>query len=46
VRKLRVKLEDALPSWRFIHAHFGFGYRLAAEANGRSQLDHTTATTE
>ncbi len=31
VRKLRVKLEDALPSWRFIHTHFGFGYRLAAE---------------
>ena len=31
VRKLRVKLEDALPAWRFIHTHFGFGYRLAAE---------------
>ena len=31
VRKLRVKLEDALPGWRFIHTHFGFGYRLAAE---------------
>jgi DNA-binding response OmpR family regulator len=31
VRKLRVKLEQALPSWRFIHTHFGFGYRLAAE---------------
>jgi DNA-binding response OmpR family regulator len=38
VRKLRVKLEAALPGWRFIHTHFGFGYRLAAEqqlANGR-----------
>jgi DNA-binding response OmpR family regulator len=47
VRKLRVKLEDALPGWRFIHTHFGFGYRLAAEMiTGRSQLDHTTATTE
>jgi DNA-binding response OmpR family regulator len=34
VRKLRVKLEDALPSWRFIHTHFGFGYRLAAESTG------------
>lgn len=38
VRKLRVKLEEALPGWRFIHTHFGFGYRLAAEpeqnANG------------
>lgn len=31
VRKLRVKLEDALPGWRFIHTHFGFGYRLSAE---------------
>ena len=31
VRKLRVKLEQALPGWRFIHTHFGFGYRLAAE---------------
>jgi DNA-binding response OmpR family regulator len=39
VRKLRVKLEGALPGWRFIHTHFGFGYRLAAEhqqdENGR-----------
>jgi len=38
VRKLRVKLDAALPRWRFIHTHFGFGYRLAAEqqpANGR-----------
>jgi DNA-binding response OmpR family regulator len=31
VRRLRVKLEEALPEWRFIHTHFGFGYRLAAE---------------
>lgn len=31
VRKLRVKLEVPLPRWRFIHTHFGFGYRLAAE---------------
>jgi DNA-binding response OmpR family regulator len=31
IRKLRVKLELALPGWRFIHTHFGFGYRLAAE---------------
>jgi DNA-binding response OmpR family regulator len=38
VRKLRVKLEAALPDWSFIHTHFGFGYRLTAErkpqANG------------
>lgn len=31
VRKLRVKLEVALPGWSFIHTHFGFGYRIAAE---------------
>jgi DNA-binding response OmpR family regulator len=32
VRKLRVKLEAALPGWSFIHTHFGLGYRLAADA--------------
>jgi DNA-binding response OmpR family regulator len=31
VHKLRTKLADALPGWRFIHTHFGFGYRLAPE---------------
>jgi DNA-binding response OmpR family regulator len=31
VRKLRCKLEAALTGWSFIHTHFGFGYRLAAE---------------
>lgn len=31
VRRLRVKLERALPGWSFIHTHFGFGYRLAPE---------------
>ena len=41
VRKLRVKLEDALPSWRFIHTHFGFGYRLEPTL---SRSFHTTAT--
>ncbi|HEX3974877.1 MAG TPA: response regulator transcription factor [Solirubrobacteraceae bacterium] len=32
VRKLRVKLEAALPGWSFIHTHFGLGYRLAADS--------------
>jgi DNA-binding response OmpR family regulator len=45
VRKLRVKLDAALPGWRFIHTHFGFGYRLSAErrqtTTSRSQVDHT-----
>jgi DNA-binding response OmpR family regulator len=40
VRKLRVKLQQALPGWRFIHTHFGFGYRLSAERAAHSQLVH------
>jgi DNA-binding response OmpR family regulator len=31
VRKLRQKLEGASPQWRYIHTHFGVGYRFAAE---------------
>jgi DNA-binding response OmpR family regulator len=31
VGKLRLKLERALPGHRFIHTHFGFGYRFAPE---------------
>jgi len=31
VRKLRSKLEQASPGWRYIHTHFGVGYRFAAE---------------
>jgi DNA-binding response OmpR family regulator len=41
IRKLRAKLELALPEWRFIHTHFGFGYRFAPEP---SQVFHTPAT--
>ncbi len=46
VRRLRVKLEQVQPDWRFIHTHFGFGYRLSPEpaeaASGPqlSQPDH------
>jgi DNA-binding response OmpR family regulator len=32
VRKLRQKLEKASPHWRYIHTHFGIGYRFAAES--------------
>src|SRR5207253_6961770 len=32
VRKLRQKLEKASPEWRYIHTHFGVGYRFAAES--------------
>ena len=32
VGKLRQKLENAVPGRRFIHTHFGFGYRFADDA--------------
>ena len=32
VGKLRQKLDEALPGTRFIHTHFGFGYRLQPDA--------------
>jgi DNA-binding response OmpR family regulator len=41
VRKLRQKLERVSPEWRYIHTHFGIGYRFAAEpsdAKESSQL--------
>jgi hypothetical protein len=31
VRKLRTKLERVSPDWRYVHTHFGVGYRFAAE---------------
>jgi DNA-binding response OmpR family regulator len=31
VHKLRRKLEQASPQWRYVHTHFGVGYRFAAE---------------
>jgi DNA-binding winged helix-turn-helix (wHTH) protein len=31
VRKLRQKLERHSPKWRYIHTHFGIGYRLQPE---------------
>jgi DNA-binding response OmpR family regulator len=41
VHKLRSKLAESLPEWRFIHTHFGFGYRFAPE---RSHHFHNSAT--
>jgi DNA-binding response OmpR family regulator len=34
VRKLRQKLEQLSPDWRYVHTHFGVGYRFAAERVG------------
>lgn len=42
VRRLRVKLERVLPSWRFIHTHFALGYRLAPELAHRPENSFTT----
>ena len=35
VRKLRHKLEQLSPVWRYVHTHFGVGYRFAAERVGQ-----------
>lgn len=32
VRKLRKKLEGSSPGWRYLHTHFGVGYRFEPEA--------------
>jgi DNA-binding response OmpR family regulator len=42
VGKLRQKLDEALPGQSFIHTHFGFGYRFAAEPV--LQVFHNAAT--
>ena len=44
VRKLRAKLEAAVPDCAFIHTHFGFGYRLEPETPSVSHVFHTDAT--
>ncbi len=31
IRKLRQKLDKASPGWKYIHTHFGVGYRFAPE---------------
>jgi DNA-binding response OmpR family regulator len=44
VKKLRAKLDEALPGCAFIHTHFGFGYRLEPETPSVSHVFHNTAT--
>jgi DNA-binding response OmpR family regulator len=39
VRKLRQKLETASPQWRYIHTHFGIGYRFDPETDDIPVLD-------
>jgi DNA-binding response OmpR family regulator len=42
VRKLRQKLEKASPQWRYIHTHFGIGYRFAAERTDGAERESGT----
>jgi DNA-binding response OmpR family regulator len=49
VHRLRSKLGRAMPGSRFIHTHFGFGYRFEPEEapdlrGGRSHAFHSAAT--
>jgi DNA-binding winged helix-turn-helix (wHTH) protein len=44
VRKLRQKLERVSPDWRYIHTHFGIGYRFAAEPAGLAGAGPAAAT--
>jgi DNA-binding response OmpR family regulator len=37
VRKLRRKLEAASPTWRYLHTHFGVGYRFEAQVADESE---------
>lgn len=44
VRKVRNKLEAASPDWRYVHTHFGIGYRFGAESVLRATASSETAT--
>jgi DNA-binding response OmpR family regulator len=41
IRKLRQKLEKRSPSWRYIHTHFGVGYRFDPETGAGSRAHPT-----
>ncbi len=40
IRKLRLKLHTASPSWSYIHTHFGIGYRFTPEPTQRGSQTH------
>jgi two-component system alkaline phosphatase synthesis response regulator PhoP len=46
VRKLRAKLEHALPDWRFIHTHYRLGYRFSPTPVEASEGDAVTVNDE
>jgi DNA-binding response OmpR family regulator len=43
IRKLRQKLERASPDWRYIHTHFGIGYRFDPQPRDASPAAHSAA---
>ncbi len=46
VRKLRNKLERISPGWRYVHTHFGVGYRFAAAPAGGEDSATASAAPE
>jgi DNA-binding response OmpR family regulator len=46
VRKLRNKLERISPEWRYVHTHFGVGYRFAAERDDSAGGDEKGSSDE
>ena len=46
VRKLRQKLEKVSPGWRYVHTHFGVGYRFSAEPEDGTPPPDTAAAAE
>jgi DNA-binding response OmpR family regulator len=42
IRKLRQKLEKRSPGWRYIHTHFGVGYRFDPEASRAATAEVVT----
>ncbi len=43
VRKVRNKLASASPGWRYLHTHFGIGYRFDAECTAEVDADFGAA---
>lgn len=37
VNRIRHRLREAAPGWRYVHTHFGHGYRLEPERAGRGR---------
>jgi DNA-binding response OmpR family regulator len=47
VRRIRKKLEAASPSWRYLHTHFGVGYRFESqEESAGEESESSTAERE